>query len=79
MTTHEITESLRHISKLQVWVLFVVIVSSTFNSIVQPIETESELLLLEYVVKHNMSLPYALVFSRFNRISITQYNGRCQK
>ena len=38
----------------------------------------SELLLLEYVVKH-MSLPYTFVVCRFDRISITQYNGRCQK
>ena len=37
-----------------------------------------EVLRVGYVAKH-MSLPYTLVFYRFDRISITQYNGRCQK
>ena len=38
----------------------------------------SELLLLNYVVKH-VSLPYTSVFSRFDLISSSQYSVRCQK
>ena len=35
---------------------------------------ESELLLLEYVANH-VSLPYTLVFCRFDLLSITKYSG----